>query len=122
MVKTDFRSFDGKTAPLRTMGEEAECQRTAEDDYAQHIEKLMESIDDRMELTSRLAALIEEIGAEYKCREKKSFEDMQRLAEKEAGIRLLEKRMIRLTDHIKTYIDYFYTDPCPSDDPLTWGN
>ncbi len=37
-------------------------------------------------------------------------------------LRLLEKRIIRLTDHIRTYIDYFYTDPCPSDDPLTWGN
>ena len=47
--------------------------------------------------------------------------DSRRLTD-EAAIRLVAKRTLRLTDHIKTYIDYFYSDPCPSDDPLTWGN
>lgn len=120
-MKSAFRNFS-ELERNTAQSKKEPLADTVPEDYSQHIEKLMESIDDRMELTSRLAALIEEIGAEYKCREKKSFEDMQRLAEKEAGIRLLEKRIIRLTDHIKTYIDYFYTDPCPSDDPLTWGN
>ncbi|MDO4204221.1 MAG: hypothetical protein Q4D07_07000 [Selenomonadaceae bacterium] len=121
MIKTKFRSFDGKTEPPRP-SVQPEAVTEGGEDFSRYIENLSESIEDRSELVGRLAALVESVDGEYKSPGKKTFADMQRLAEKEAQLRLLEKRIIRLTDHIRTYIDYFYTDPCPSDDPLTWGN
>lgn len=119
-MEKNFRSFAGQRLP----GREKEKKVTAvqADDYSKYIDKLKEAIGDRKELVERLGRLVAEIGGEYNNPGKKSFEDMQRLAEQEAAIRLVEKRILRLTDHIKTYIDYFYSDPCPSDDPLTWGN
>lgn len=119
-MEKNFRSFAGQRLP--GWKKEKKAAVVQEDDYSQHIDKLKEAIEDRKELVERLGRLVAAIGGEYSDPGKKSFEDMQRLAEQEAAIRLVEKRILRLTDHIKTYIDYFYSDPCPSDDPLTWGN
>ena len=119
MKKPQFRSFDGKVEPQR---QERAAAAAAEEDFSRYIDDLKESIADRRELSLRLMKLLEEADREYSAAGRKTFADMQRLAEREAQMRLLEKRVIRLTDHIRTYIDYFYTDPCPSDDPLTWGN
>lgn len=118
-MEKNFRSFAGQRAPGRKKEKKV---TVVQEDYSQYIYALKEAIEDRKELVERLGRLVAEIGGEYNDPGKKSFEDMQRLAEQEAAIRLVEKRILRLTDHIKTYIDYFYSDPCPSDDPLTWGN
>lgn len=118
-MEKNFRSFAGQRAPGRKKEKKV---TVVQEDYSQYIDALKEAIEDRKELVERLGRLVAEIGGEYNDPGEKSFEDMQRLAEQEAAIRLVEKRILRLTDHIKTYIDYFYSDPCPSDDPLTWGN
>ena len=119
-MEKNFRSFAGQRAPVRQ--KEVRVTAVKEEDYSQYIDALKEAIGDRKELVERLGRLVAAIGGEYGDPGKKSFEDMQRLAEQEAAIRLGEERILRLTEHIKTYIDYFYSDPCPSDDPLTWGN
>lgn len=119
-MEKNFRSFAGQQLPSREKEKKAAAVQA--DDYSQYIDKLKEAIGDRRELAERLDRLVAEISGEYNDPGEKSFGDMQRLAEQEAAIRLVEKRILRLTDHIKTYIDYFYSDPCPSDDPLTWGN
>ena len=120
-MKSAFRSFNELNKPAVQTKEEPAAD-TASEDYSQHIEKLRESIEDRKELVIRLGKMVEELDREYDAPAPKKYEDMQRIAELENRMRLVEKRVLRLTDHIKTYIDYFYTDPCPSDDPLTWGN
>lgn len=119
-MEKNFRSFAGQQLPVRE--KEKKVTAVQADDYSQYIDKLKEAIENRRELVERLDRLVTEISGEYSNPGKKSFEDMERLAEQEAAIRLVEKRILRLTDHIKTCIDYFYSDPCPSDDPLTWGN
>lgn len=119
-MEKNFRSFAGQPVPVRK--EEESVQQEKGEDYSRYIENLRESIEDRKELTERLARLVSEIDSDYSREGRKSLDDMQQLAEKEAAIRLVEKRVTRLTDHIKSYIDYFYKDPCPSDDPLSWGN
>lgn len=120
-MKSAFRSFNELSKAAAQTKEEPAAE-IASEDYSQHIEKLRESIEDRKELVVRLGKMVEELDREYDAPAPKKYEDMQRIAELENRMRLVEKRVLRLTDHIKTYIDYFYTDPCPSDDPLTWGN
>ena len=120
-MQSSFRSFAEVKKQANPQNEGA-SEKTAGEDYSAHIEKLRESIEDRKELVVRLGKMVEELDKEYDAPSPKKYEDMQRIAELENRMRLVEKRVLRLTDHIKTYIDYFYTDPCPSDDPLTWGN
>ncbi len=120
-MQSSFRSFAEMKKPTKPQNE-ATGSNAAEEDYSQHIEKLREFIEDRKELVARLGKMVEELDSEYDRPGAKVYADMQRIAELENRMRLVEKRVLRLTDHIKTYIDYFYTDPCPSDDPLTWGN
>ena len=120
-MKSAFRSFNELSKAAAQMKEEPAADSVSED-YSKYIEKLRESIEDRKELVVRLGKMVEELDREYDAPSPKKYDDMQRIAELENRMRLVEKRVLRLTDHIKTYIDYFYTDPCPSDDPLTWGN
>lgn len=117
-LEKNFRSF-AEGIPVR---QKEQPVTAVQEDYSQYTDALKETIGDRKELAERLGRLVAEIGDEYSSPGKKSFADMQRLAEQEAAIRLVGKRILRLTNHIKNYIDYFYSDPCPSDDPLTWGN